>query len=394
MAKRVAKTGNEAMAEAMRQINPDVVAAYPITPATEIVQIFSQFVADGLVDTEFVAVESEHSAMSACIGAAAAGARTMTGTSSQGLALMYEMLYIAAGLRLPIVLPEVNRALSSPINIHCDHSDTMGARDSGWIQIFSENSQEAYDNIIQAVRICEDPQVRLPGLVTADGFIISHALEVVDLIPDEEVKSFIGEYKPERCLLDIEHPYSLGALDLQDFYFEHKRQEAEAMYSAPEVIRAVGEEFGKKFGRKYGLTEKYKLDDAELAIVVLGSTAGTSRVVIDDLREKGIKAGMLKIRAFRPFPHQEIAESLSSLKAVAVMDRVEGMAGFGSPTFSEVRAALYDLPTSRPPIVNYIYGLGGREISQEEIASVYKDLEKIAKTGKVKERVNYLGVRE
>ncbi|MCK4436807.1 pyruvate ferredoxin oxidoreductase [bacterium] len=391
--KRVARTGNEAMAEAMRQINPDVVAAYPITPATEIVQIFSQFVADGLVDTEFVAVESEHSAMSACIGAAAAGARAMTGTSSQGLALMYEMLYIAAGLRLPIVMPEVNRALSSPINIHCDHSDTMGARDSGWIQIFSENSQEAYDNVIQAVRICEHPQVRLPGLITVDGFIISHGLEVVDLIHDEEVKSFIGEYKTERSLLDIKHPYSLGALDLQDFYFEHKRQEAEAMYNTPEVIRAVGEEFGKRFGRKYDLIEKYKLEDAELAIVVLGSTAGTSRVVIDDLREKGIKAGMLKIRIFRPFPHKEIAESLSSVKAVAVMDRVDGVAGFGSPTFNEVRAALYDGPT-RPPIVNYIYGLGGREISLEEITSVYKNLEKIAKTGEVKKIVNYLGVRE
>jgi pyruvate ferredoxin oxidoreductase alpha subunit len=381
------------MAEAMRQINPDVVAAYPVTPATEIVQIFSQFVADGLVDTEFVAVESEHSAMSACIGAAAAGARAMTGTSSQGLALMYEMLYIAAGLRLPIVMPEVNRALSSPINIHCDHSDTMGARDSGWIQIFSENSQEAYDNVIQAVRICEEPRVRLPALITADGFIISHGLEVVDLIPDEEVKSFIGEYKAERSLLDIEHPYTLGALDLQDFYFEHKRQEAEAMSNSPEVIRAVGEEFGRRFGRKYGLIEKYKLEDAEIGIVVLGSTAGTSRIVIDDLRKKGIKAGMLKIRVFRPFPHKEIAKNLSSLKAVAVMDRVDGVAGFGSPTFNEVRAALYDLP-ERPPVVNYIYGLGGREISLEEITSVYKDLEEIVKTGKGKETVKYLGVRE
>ena len=381
------------MAEAMRQINPDVVAAYPITPATEIVQIFSQFVADGLVDTEFIAVESEHSAMSASIGAAAAGARAMTGTSSQGLALMYEMLYIAAGLRLPIVMPEVNRALSSPINIHCDHSDTMGARDAGWIQIFSENSQEAYDNVIQAVKICEDPRVKLPALVTTDGFIISHALEVVDLISDREVKSFIGQYRPERSLLDTRRPYTLGALDLQDFYFEHKRQEAEAMYNTPPVIKEVGEEFAGKFGRKYGLLEEYRLKDAEIGIVVLGSTAGTCRMVIDNLRKKGTKAGMLKIRVFRPFPHREIAKALSSLKAAAVMDRVDGVAGFGSPTFSEVRAALYDLPR-KPPVINYIYGLGGREISLEEIASVYEDLRRIARTGKVKKMVNYLGVRE
>ncbi len=217
-----ARTGNEAMAEAMRQINPDVCAAYPITPATEIVQIFANFVNDGLVKTEFITVESEHSAMSACIGSASSGARTMTATSSQGLALMYEMLYIAAGYRLPIVLAEVNRALSSPINIHCDHSDTMGGRDSGWIQIFSENAQEAYDNLIQAVRIAEHPDVLLPAWASTDGFIISHGMENIEIYPDEAVRQFIGEYKPAFTLLDNRKPFTLGAADLQDFYFEHR----------------------------------------------------------------------------------------------------------------------------------------------------------------------------
>mgnify|MGYP000191496850 CR=1 FL=1 len=240
----IAKTGNEAMAEAMRQINPDVVAAYPITPSTEVVQIFSQFVSDGLVDTEFVAVESEHSAMSATIGAAAAGARAMTVTASQGLALMYEMLYIAAGLRLPIVLPEVNRALSSPINIHCDHSDTMGARDTGWIQIYCENSQEAYDSILQAIRISEHPQVLLPAIVSDDGFIISHCMETIQILDDEEVKNYIGTYRPQRYLLDFAHPYTLGAIDLQDYYFEHRRQLAEAVKDAKQVIVEIGKEFG------------------------------------------------------------------------------------------------------------------------------------------------------
>ncbi|MBI5078756.1 pyruvate ferredoxin oxidoreductase, partial [Candidatus Saganbacteria bacterium] len=257
-----AKTGNEAMAEVMRQINPDVVAAYPITPATEIVMIFAQFVADGLVDTEYIPVESEHSAMSACVGACAAGARVMTGTSSQGLALMYEILPIAAALRLPIVMSVVNRALSGPINIHCDHSDTMAARDFGWVQIFSENVQEAYDNLIQAVRIAEHSKVKLPVMVTTDGFIISHCMEKIEMLEDGEVKNFVGERKPPVSLLDIEHPVTLGALDLPDYYFEHRRQMAEAMRTVDKVILEVAGEFTKRFGREYGFFEKYKLDDA------------------------------------------------------------------------------------------------------------------------------------
>jgi len=391
MSKRVAKTGNEAMAEAMRQINPDVVAAYPITPATEIVQIFSSFVADGLVNTEFVAVESEHSALSACIGACAAGARTMTSTSSQGLALMWEMLYIAAGLRLPIVLAEVNRSLSSPINIHCDHSDTMGARDSGWIQIYSENAQEAYDNLIQAVRIAEE--ALLPIMVTTDGFIISHGMESMELLEDEEVKSFILEYKPKYPLLNIDNPITIGAIDFTDYYFEHKRQTIEAMKNSKEIITKIGSEFGAKFGRGYSFFEEYQLNDADIAIVVLGSTAGTSKIVVDELRQKGIKAGLLKLRVFRPFPAPEIAQILSLIPCLAIMDRCDSLNGEGGPLFQEIRSALYD-SNKRPKMINYIYGLGGRDVSLNMIRSVYQDLKNIFEGGKIDNQIRYLGVRK
>lgn len=386
----VARTGNEAMAEAMRQINPDVVAAYPITPATEIVQIFAGYVADGVVDTEFVPVESEHSAMSACIGSSAAGGRTMTGTSSQGLALMAEMLFIAAGLRLPIVLADVNRALSSPINIHCDHSDTMMIRDAGWIQIFSENAQEAYDNMIQAVRIAES--ARIPVIVTTDGFIISHGMERIEILDDQEVRNFVGEYRPKNNLLDFNKIVTLGALDLTDYYFEHKRQQIEALRNSKPVIIDTAKDFAAKFGRSYGLFEKYKLDDAELAIVAMGSTAGTSKVAIDELRDKGMKVGLLKPRIFRPFPKEEIAEALKGIKAIAVMDRSDAMTGHEGPLCLEIKAALYDKGINKT-IVNYIYGLGGREIRLDEIEAVYKDLADAAR-GKKQENVNYLSVRE
>ena len=386
----VARTGNEAMAEAMRQINPDVVAAYPITPATEIVQIFASYVADGLVDTEFVPVESEHSAMSACIGASAAGGRTMTGTSSQGLALMAEMLYIASGLRLPIVLADVNRALSSPINIHCDHSDTMMVRDAGWVQIFSENPQEAYDNMIQAMRIAET--AALPTMVTTDGFIISHGMERVEIFDDKDVKDFVGPKKLGRYLLNMERPITLGALDLQDYYFEHRRQLAEAMINSKAVILDVAKTFKERFRRSYGLFESYKLDDADCVIVVMGSTAGTAKVTADNLRSKGVKAGVLKLRVFRPFPKAEIADALKNIKAVAVMDRSDTISGNEGPLALEVKAALFDANIKKE-IPDYIFGLGGREIKLEDIESIYKDLGDIIK-GKTMNKVTYLGVRE
>ena len=366
----IARTGNEAMSEAMRQINPDVVAAYPITPATEVVMIFSKFVADGLVDTEFVAVESEHSAMSACVGAASAGCRVMTGTSSQGLQLMSEILPIASALRQPIVLCEVNRALSGPINIHCDHSDTMAVRDFGWIQIFSENAQEAYDSVLQMVRIAEDEKVRLPGMVTTDGFIISHCMEKIEALEDDEVKKYLGNYKKVNSVLDLEKPITLGSLDLQDYYFEHKMPIVEAMKEAKNVILEVGKDFGKRFGREYGLVEKYKLDDAEIAMVALGSTCGTAKAVVDELRNKGIKAGLLKIRVFRPFPAEEIAAALSNIKAVAIMDRSDMFSNRGGQLFTEIRSAMYEMEP-KPLLTDYIYGLGGREISLDDIRQIH-----------------------
>jgi len=393
--KTAALTGNEAAAQAMRQINPDVVAAYPITPQTEIVQLFSTFVSDGLVKTEFVAVESEHSAMSATVGAAAAGARAMTATSSQGLALMWEMLYIAAGMRVPVVMPMVNRALSSPINIHCDHSDSMGARDSGWLQIYSENAQEMYDNLIQAVRIAEHPDVLLPVMVTMDGFIISHGMENVELLPDRAVQDFVGEYHFPYPLLDVEHPKTLGPLALQDFYFEFKRQQAEAVHRAKNVILAVAEEYARISGRRYGFFEAYQMDDAEYAVVVLGSTAGTAKYVIDQLRQAGEKCGLVKIRVFRPFPGPELSELLSGLKALGILDRADTFSTQGGPLYLEVKAALYHA-LQRPKCINYIYGLGGRDIDPELIRQALmeiKDLDSEQADG-VGPIVRYLGVRE
>jgi len=393
MGKVLGLTGDEAAAEVIRQIDPDVMAAYPITPQTAIVQGVSQFVADGLMSTEMVRVESEHSAMSACVGASAAGARAMTATSANGLALMWEIVYIAASLRLPIVMPVVNRALSGPINIHCDHSDSMGARDSGWIQLYSENCQEVYDNIIQAVRIAENKEVLLPVMVTFDGFIISHAMERVEVLEDEEVKNFVGEYKSPYPLLDINNPITYGPLDLYDYYFEHKRQQIEAMEKAPKVIQKIGEEFAKISGRSYGLIENYKLENADLVVVAAGSTAGTVKEVVDELQGEGVKAGLLKMRSFRPFPGKEINQALRGAKAVAVLDRSASFGAEGGPLFLEIRSSLFE-EAKRIPVVNYIYGLGGRDISIKQIRSVYQNLQRIAQTKEVEKLVDYLGVRE
>jgi pyruvate ferredoxin oxidoreductase alpha subunit len=388
--KVAAKTANEAMAEAMRQINPDVVAAYPITPSTEIVQIFSQFVADGLVDTEFVPVESEHSAASACTAAAAAGARVMTATASQGLALMNEVLFVTAGLRLPMVICEIARTLSAPINIHCDHSDTMDQRDTGWMQFYAEDSQEAYDLVIQAIKITEE--AFLPAMVSADAFILSHSLQRIDMLEDKEVQSFIGEHKAPFNLLDTDNPITVGPLDLQDYYFEHKRSEAEAMREAGKAVKKVFGDFGDKFGRKYSLIEAYKMEDAERAIVLMGSTAGTAKEVVDSLRASGEKVGLVKICVFRPWPTEEINNAFKNVNVLGVMDRVEGMSGFGAPLFTEIRSSIYDAE-KKPDTYGYVYGLGGRDVKIEDIKKVFDDLKKVEKGGKL-DRNNYLGVRE
>ncbi len=393
MAIRERLSGNEAVATAMRQINPDVVAAFPITPSTEVPQYFSTYVANGLVDTEFVPVESEHSAMSACVGSEAAGARTMTATSSCGLALMWEELFIAASCRLPITLALVNRALSGPININADHSDSMGARDTGWIQIYSENNQEAYDNFIQAVRIGEHKDVRLPVMVCQDGFITSHAVENIELIEDDKVKEFVGEYYPQNFLLNSKQPMSVGPYDTPTYYMEHKRLQAEGMIKAKKVILEISEQFEKLTGRKYGLFETYKLDDADSALVIINSTAGTAKDAVDRLRAEGKKVGLLKIRVFRPFPAEEIAEALENTKSIAVMDKAEGFNSQGGPLCSEIKSALYNIENA-PKIINYIYGLGGRDVKVDNIIEVYNELEKINKTGDIGNKYRYLSVRD
>ncbi|MEW6003477.1 MAG: pyruvate ferredoxin oxidoreductase [Nitrospirota bacterium] len=392
MARIVAVTGNEAVAEALRQINPDVCAAYPITPQTDLMQRFSSFASDGKVDTEIILVESEHSAMSACIGASAAGGRVATATCGPGLALMWEMLFVASGTRLPIVMPVVNRSLSAPLNIHGDHSDAMGARDSGWIQLWSENAQEAYDNTIQAFRIGEHMDIRLPVMICLDGFIISHSIERIEYLEDGEVKNFIGEFKTLNPLLDIDHPKSYGPLILPDLYHEYKRAQHEVMTKVKGVVLDVAEEFEKIRGRRYGLFETYRLEDAEIALVILNSAAGTSKDIVDEFRDRGVKAGLLKPRLFRPFPYEEVGNGLKHLKAICVLDRADSFGGYG-PLFTEVSSALYP-HRERPIMINKIYGLGGRDYLPQHAEQVLSELVEIVKTGKVKIFKEYIGVRE
>lgn len=389
----VAATGNEVVANALRQINPDVCAAYPITPQTELMQRFSSFVSDGTVKTELILVESEHSAMSACVGAAAGGGRVTTATSSQGLALMWEILFIASGLRLPIVMPVVNRALSAPINIHGDHSDLMGARDCGWIQLWSENAQEAYDNAIQAFRIGEHPDIRLPVMITLDGFIISHSIERVEYLDDNAVTEFAGEYNQVNPLLDISRPISYGPLILPDYYIEFRKAQDEVMSKVDRVVIEVAKEFSKISGRQYDLFESYRLEDAEIALVILGSAAGTSKDVIDEFRNRGVQAGLLKPRLYRPFPFVQIGEALKHLKAVCVLDRSDAFGGSYGQVFLDVAASLYPYH-KKPILINKIYGLGGRDYLPEHAENVLDELVGIAKTARVKAVKEYIGVRE
>ena len=385
-------SGNEAAAIAMKQINPDVVAAFPITPSTEIPQYFSTYVDNGQVDTVFVPVESEHSAMSAVIGAESAGARAMTATSANGLSLMWEMIYIASSLRLPIVMSLVNRAVSGPLNIHCDHSDAMGVRDAGWIQLFSETNQEAYDNLVMAHRIAEHKDVLLPLMVCQDGFITSHAIENIELIEDEKVKEFVGTYNPEHYLLDRDNPMAIGPLDLQPFLFEHKAQQGEAMKAAKKVILQVAEDFERMTGRKYGFFEEYWTDDAEVVIVCMNSTAGTAKAAVNRLREQGIKAGLVKVRVFRPFPGEELARALSKAKAIAVLDKSDSLNAAGGALYEDVTSAMYVQKLSIP-VVNYIYGIGGRDTTVEDIESIYRDLLNIKDSGNMDNPYRYLGLR-
>jgi pyruvate ferredoxin oxidoreductase alpha subunit len=391
MAKYVSLTGNDAAAYALKQARPDVASAYPITPQTELMHKFAEFVANGEVDTEVILVESEHSAMSAAIGASAAGARVFTATSSQGLALMWEMVYIAASCRLPIVMPMVNRALSGPINIHCDHSDSMGCRDAGWIQLFAENAQEVYDSTLQAFRIAECKDALLPTMICFDGFIISHTNEPVAMLTDAQAAAFVGEYKPDRALLDVEHPFTIGGLDMPEWYFEHKRQQVEAMRNSFSAIESVGQEFGKLSGRPYGFLDGYRMDDAECAIIALGSTCGTARVAADEAREQGVKAGVIKLRVFRPFPARPLRLALGRAKTVGVLDRSISFGIEGGPLFHEVRSHLYGDDRA---ILPFVYGLGGRDIRVEQIVAVFKTLRDAGKSGLKERDVEFIGLRE
>lgn len=383
-------SGNEATAYAMKQINPDVVAAFPITPSTEIPQYFSTYVDNGEVDTEFIAVEGEHSAMAACIGAEAAGARAMTATSANGLEYMWEMVQIASGYRLPIVMALVDRAISGPLNIHSDHSDAMAVRDSGWIMLASETNQEAYDNMIMAHRIAENTNVMLPLMVLQDGFITSHAIENIELIDTDKVKEFVGTYNPEHYLLNRKEPIAVGPMDLQPYLTEHKKQQAVAMENAKEVILDVARDFEKMTGRKYDLFEEYKLEDAEYVIVCMNSTAGTVKETIDNLRKNGIKAGLLKIRVFRPFPGKEIANALRNAKAVAVLDKVPLVSGTPGPLYEDVVSSMFQEQVSTKAI-NYTYGVGGRDVTVKQIEKVYQDLQDLKD---MSNPVRFLGLKE
>lgn len=393
MPKKVQMSGNEAVANALRQINPDVFPMFPITPSTEIPQYFANYVSNGLVDTEFITVESEHSSMSAAIGASAAGARALTATSSAGLAFMWEVLGVAASHRVPVVLAAVCRALTGPLNINCDHSDTMGARDSGWIQLYAETNQEAYDNMVMAYRIAEHKDVMLPIMICQDGFITSHAVMNMELLDDDVVKNFVGEYELEDYLLNPNETYAVGPYAITDYYMESRKAQAHAMENAKQVIKDIAEEFEKISGRKYGLIEEYRMEDAEYAVVIIGSAAGTTKEAIDHMRENGEKVGLIKVRSFRPFPGEEIAASLKKCKAVAIMDRSESFSTNGGPLGAETMQAMYTARCTALTI-DIMYGIGGRDVTVDDMINVYDTLKDIAATGETGDVYRYMGLRD
>jgi len=374
--------GNMAFAQAMRQAQIDVVAAYPITPSTPTVHGYAKFLADGYIDGEFVLVESEHAAMSGCVGAAAAGGRVATATSSQGFALMIEVLYQASGMRLPIVLCLVNRALASPLNVNGDHSDMYLGRDAGWIMMDAFNAQEAYDLVLQAFKIGEDLDVRLPVMVNQDGFITSHTAQNVRPLQDEIAYNFIGEYKEVNPMLDFCKPVTYGAQTEEDWHFEFKAKQQKALMDSSKVIKRVFKEFEELTGRKYNMVESYMMDDAEIAIVALGSTVESAIKAANDLREsEGIKAGVVAPRVIRPFPFEEVKEVLSNVKAIATLDRSAPGGTFGA-LYNEISGAMYQ-SDNKPIINNYIYGLGGRDMTQNDLKEIFRDIKKNADAGKL-----------
>ena len=385
-------TGNAAVAYAVKQLKPDVVISCPVTPSSPILESIASFIAEGEMDAEFIHLESEYSAMSGCIGASAAGGRVFTATASRGLSMTQEALFQLSALRLPVVVGVTNRAVSSPLNIFADHSDVMAQRDCGWVQIFSENPQEAYDNAAQAFKIAEHPDVRIPVMVNLDGFVTSHTMENVLVETDEEIDEFAERYHGDYSLLDTEKPVTMGAVAMPDYYFEHKVHQELGLENSRKVIKDIGKEYGDRFGRYYGNFETYKLEDAEYGIVLIGSSAGTAKEVVDYLRSKNEKVGVLKLRVFRPFPFKEIRETLGRLTAIAVLDRSVSPGGYGGPLFTEIRSALFDL--DKMPIVKpFVYGLGGRDINVKHIEEIFVGLKSFQDNGKKEPEVSYINVR-
>lgn len=385
--------GNYAAAQALRQCQIDVVAAYPITPSTPIVEGYAKFQSDNYVEGEFVMVESEHAAMSACIGASAAGGRVATATSSQGYALMVETLYQASGMRLPIVLNVVNRALAAPLNVNGDHSDMYLGRDSGWIQLNAYCPQNAYDLNFIAFKVAEDHDVRLPCMVHQDGFMTSHTAQGVHTLSDDKAYGFVGDFQPMNDMLDFEHPVTHGVQTEEDWHFEHKaRQHNDLMTKVIPKVEAAFDEFEKLTGRKYNLVEKYDMDDADVAVVCMGTSVETAREVATEMRAKGIKAGVVGLRLIRPFPFMQIADALKDAKAIATLDR-SAPGGAAGMLFNEISGSLYNLE-KRPMISGKIYGLGGRDLTKAHLVDLYTELQANVDAGKITTPLQqFIGVR-
>ncbi len=384
--------GNMATALGAKLCRPDVIPAYPITPSTLFPEKISEYIADGELDASMIRVESEHSAMSACIGASSIGARTCTASASQGIALMHEMLFIASGMRLPIVMAVGNRALSAPINIWADHQDTIASRDSGWLQFYAEKNQEGLDLMILAFKIAEDERVLLPAMVGIDGFVLTHTVEGVKVPAQEDVDEFLPPYEPPHGKLDPKEPMTFGSLGTPEYYQELKYDQVEAMDKSPEVIDEIFEEFEKEFGREYNRITPYKCDDAEIILLTMGSMTGTARAAVDEMREDGEKVGLAKLTVFRPFPGDLLKEIAGDAKGLAVVDR-NISPGFGGAVFAE-SAGIFINEKKKPLMKNFIVGLGGREIFKKNFKEMYKKTKKSVEKGSVDKMVEWINMDE
>lgn len=381
-------TGDHAVAIGAKLCRVEVVPAFPITPQTLIIEHIADFINDGELDAKFLTMESEHSVMSAAAAASAAGARVFTATSSQGLAFMHEMLYATAPFRLPVVMPDASRTLAGPPGIWCEYNDSMGARDSGWLQLYVEDNQEALDMVIQSFRIAEDKRVLLPVMPCLDGFVLTHTVEPVDVPEQEKVDSFLPSYKPD-IILDPDRPAMIGTFMPAEYIMELRRQTAGAVESSKEVIREINSKFAKEFGRDYGgLIDTYRMDDADIALITMGTVTSTSREVVDDLRRKGEKVGLIKLRFFRPFPSEELKKAVAQVSALGVFDRSISYHG-GGQVYNEVRSALFGMTI---PVINHLAGLGGRDVTEEQVMKMFELTRKAAKGEKVKE-INWHGTR-